>query len=333
MKQFWLAFGLLTGSLLSSTSVWATPGGEVTQSATPRAQLDASGELLRQMSSAIQSLNYELAYINISKLGIESLRYRHALVNKVSLAQLLQMDGPRREVLLRGNEVSYFEPGLEPFTLNGDHIVDSLPAIVFADIGKLKTYYSFISVGEARVADRPTEVIRVVSRDGMRYSYVVWIDGTSRLPLRIDLLDRDGETLEQFRVISFALGDDVHNSMTTLQQASLPPLLTLPQTEKVVFNWQINWLPQGFKEVSRSRRTLPTLSVPVESRLFSDGLFNFSVNVSPSSATANDQYLRQGRKTIHTETRNNTDITIVGELPPSTAKRIAESISLGGGRS
>lgn len=285
------------------------------------------------MSGATRSLNYELAYINISKLGIESLRYRHAVLGNVSLAQMLQMDGPRREVLLRGNEVSYFEPGLEPFTLNGDHIVDSLPAVVFADVNKIRPYYNFIAVGEARVADRPTDVIRVVSRDGLRYSYVVWVDNASHLPLRVDLLDRDGETLEQFRVISFALGEDIGASMSALQQASLPPLLTLPQTEKVTFTWQINWLPQGFKEVSRSRRTLPTLSVPVESRLFSDGLFNFSVNVSPANTAANDQYLRQGRKTIHTETRNNTDITIVGELPPSTAKRIAESIALNGSRS
>lgn len=320
MKQFWLSFGFLAGSLLISPIA--------------SAQQDTSEAMLQQMSSATQSLNYELAYINITKLGIESLRYRHALVNKVSLAQLLQMDGPRREVLLRGREVSYFEPGLEPFTLNGDHIVDSLPALIFADIKKIDRYYNFISVGRARVTDRPTEVIRVVSRDGLRYSYVVWIDEVTRLPLRVDLLDRDGETLEQFRVISFSLDDEIQSSMATVQQLSLPPLLSLPQTETVKFGWQANWLPQGFKEISRSRRTLPTLSVPVESRLFSDGLFSFSVNISPANAgVGSNQFLRQGRKTIHTETRNGIDITVVGELPPSTAKQVAESITLVGGGS
>lgn len=52
--------------------------------------------MLQEMNKASQSLNYELAFINITKQGAESLRYRHALENQQVLAQLLQMDGPRR---------------------------------------------------------------------------------------------------------------------------------------------------------------------------------------------------------------------------------------------
>ena len=61
------------------------------------------------------------------------------------------------------------------------------------------------------MADQMCEVVRIVSRDGTRYSYVVWLDVDTKLPLRIDLLDRDGETLEQFRVISFAVDEGVRN--------------------------------------------------------------------------------------------------------------------------
>ena len=56
-------------------------------------------------------------------------------------------------------------------------------------------------------------MIRVVARDGTRYSYIVWIDAETKLPMRVDLLDRDGETLEQFRVISFSVNNQVGNSM------------------------------------------------------------------------------------------------------------------------
>ncbi len=73
------------------------------------------------------------------------------------------MDGPRREVVQRGNEISYFEPGLEPFTLNGDYIVDSLPSLIYTDFKRLSPYYDFISVGRTRIADRLCEVIRVVA--------------------------------------------------------------------------------------------------------------------------------------------------------------------------
>jgi sigma-E factor negative regulatory protein RseB len=41
-------------------------------------------------------------------------------------------------VVLRGTEISYFEPGLDPFTLNGDYIVDSLPSLVYSDFKRLR---------------------------------------------------------------------------------------------------------------------------------------------------------------------------------------------------
>ncbi|AKL10832.1 TPA: sigma-E factor regulatory protein RseB [Kluyvera intermedia] len=311
MKQLWCAMSFVAAGLFFSSNASADT---------------SSGALLQQMNVASQSLNYELSFISINKQGVESLRYRHARVNNQPLAQLLQMDGPRREVVQRGNEISYFEPGLEPFTLNGDYIVDSLPSLVYTDFKRLSPYYDFISVGRTRIADRLCEVIRVVARDGTRYSYIVWMDAETRLPMRVDLLDRDGETLEQFRVIAYTVNGQVASSMQTLAKANLPPLLSVPQGDNVDFNWMPSWLPQGFSEVSSSRRQLPTVDMPVESRLYSDGLFSFSVNVNRANQNSADQMLRTGRRTVSTTIRDNAEITIVGELPPQTAKRIADSI-------
>ncbi|MBQ0957176.1 sigma-E factor regulatory protein RseB [Serratia symbiotica] len=313
MKQIWVFVCLLTGSLLYSNIA--------------PAQKAASGAMLQQMSNASRSLNYELAYIGISKQDIESLRYRHAVIGKLPLEQLLHMDGPRREVLLRGGEISYFESGFEPFTLSGNHIVDALPAIVYADFEHLAKYYDFIAVGSTRISDRPCEVIRVVARDGSRYSYIVWIDEDTKLPLRVDLLDRDGETLEQYRVISFVVGAGVQTAMQGLLKANLPPLLSLPVTDDVKLSWRAGWLPDGVNEVACNRRKLPNVFEPVETRFYSDGLFSFSVNISPAGSGVGQQYYRQGRRTIQTAVRNGREIIIVGELPPTTAKRIADNIS------
>ncbi|MGL6017555.1 MAG: sigma-E factor regulatory protein RseB [Gibbsiella quercinecans] len=312
MKQLWFSVCLLAGSLFYSSIAPAQ---------------DTPGAMLQQMNSASRTLNYELAYISINKLGIESLRYRYALVDQQPLAQLLHMDGPHREVLQRGKGISYFEPGLEPFTLPGDHIVDALPGIVYSDFNRLAKYYDFLSVGRTRIADRPCEVVRVVARDGSRYSYLVWIDEDTKLPLRVDLLDRDGETLEQYRVISFVVGSDVQNVMRGLLKANLPPVLSPPAAATAKLGWAVGWLPAGVDEVATTRHTLPNVAAPVESRLYSDGLFSFSVNVSPAASGSAPQYYRQGRRTIQIEVRNGHEITIIGELPTPTAKRIADSIT------
>lgn len=311
MKQFWFAACLVTGSLLTPSIASAVPTSEA---------------LLQGMGKASQSLNYEMGFINITKQGIDSFRYRHAVSDQSSLAQLVLMDGPRREIVQRGKDISYFETGLQPFTLDGDHIVDSLPSIVFSDFSLLSKYYDFIAVGRARAADRLSQVIRVVSRDGTRFSYVIWVDEQTKLPMRVDLLDRDGETLEQFRVISFYDGQQVVDVLADLEKASLPPVLSLPASEQVKFGWQVKWLPAGVAEVASSRRNLPNMPVTIESRLYTDGLFSFSVNISATTNGPSEQLIRQGRRTVQTEVRNGNEITVVGELPPSTAKRIADSI-------
>ncbi|WP_140921391.1 sigma-E factor regulatory protein RseB [Limnobaculum xujianqingii] len=285
--------------------------------------------LLQQMTSASQTLSYEFSYVNVSKVGIESLQYRHSIQNGKPLVQLINMDGPQREAILRGIEVSYFEPGMEPFSIRGDHIVDSLPSLVFADIDRLEQYYDFVPVGRSRIANRICDVVRVVPRDGLRYSYVVWLDTETKLPLRTDLLDRDGDTLEQFRVVAFSDGDSVKAKMADFSMPVMPPLLAVPPGDKLTMSWSVGWLPQGFSESSRSRHTVSDAkSSVVESRLYSDGLFSFSLNVSPSSyqGQTSEHSLRQGRRTIHTETRNNVEITVIGELPPATAKRVATSV-------
>lgn len=251
MKQIWFSVCLLTGSLLYSSIAPAQP--------------TASGALLQQMSSASRSLNYELAYISISKQGNRVVALSPCGDRQRAARPAVAYGRPAPRVLQRGGGISYFEPGLEPFTLTGDHIVDALPAIVYADFTRLAKYYDFISVGSTRIADRPCEVLRVVARDGSRYSYIVWMDEDTKLPLRVDLLDRDGETLEQYRVISFAVGADVQGAMQGLLKANLPPLLSLPAVENVQLSWSTGWLPAGWtrwRAIAANCQTSPCRSNP-----------------------------------------------------------------------
>lgn len=307
----------------------AALAGCFTSSAFATVQKPAPVAMLQQMENATTHLDYELAYINVSRQGIESLRYRHALVDGQPYAQLLQMDGPRREVIQRGSDISYFESGLEPFTLPGEHILDGLPSILYADFDRLKNYYDFIPVGRSRVADQMCDVLRVVSRDGSRFSYVIWLDSDTSLPLRVDLLDQDGEPIEQFRVVSFAVDKGVSHLMAGLKSANLPPVLSLPEGSKANFNWTAQWLPAGMQMISQTRRQMPNLNKAFETRLYSDGLFSFTVNVTAADKNSLNQTFRTGRRTIQMEVRNNKEISVVGELPAATAKRIADNVNVG----
>lgn len=315
MKRFWLVLIIFWGSLLRTACTLADTAPLV---------------LLQQMKQASQTLNYDMSFINVNpQQGVESMRYRHGLINDQPVAQLLQMDGSRREVIQRGNRISYFEPGVAPFTLSADYIVDSLPALLTADFQRLSTYYDFIPMGRARIADSLCEVVRVASRDALRYGYVVWLDMQTNLPLRVDLLDGNGDTLEQFRVIEYRIDKQPNPLLGNVLTASLPPLLVVPPMGKQNFTWQPGWLPAGFRQMSSSHRQIAGIESPVESRLYSDGLFSFSLNIARASNVSANQLLRNGRRTVSSQVKNNVEITVVGELPPATARRIADNIKFG----
>ncbi|EGR4134620.1 sigma-E factor regulatory protein RseB [Vibrio cholerae] len=294
---------------------------------------DESAEaLLFQMNEASQHLNYELSYILVKKNSIEPLLYRHSRQDDQQLAHLVYLSGPVREVIRRGDEVSYIEPGVEPFTIESGNMVAPTIPMLNTDIGELSRYYDFVKVGRAREAGAACQVLRVVPKDGLRYSYVVWVDEKSRLPLRADLLDRDGEVLEQYRTISFSVSERLAEIMAGLNKVQLPEVLKLPKGSVQETFWQVTWVPDGFQAMELNRYRMAMTERLVESQMYSDGLFNFSVYVSASdNYSLKGQLVRQGRRTLHSVVKGENEISVVGDIPPATAQRIAQSVMFGVG--
>ncbi|MGR5093246.1 sigma-E factor regulatory protein RseB [Vibrio maritimus] len=285
--------------------------------------------LLHQMNEASQQLNYELSYILIKKSSIEPLLYRHATHEEQQLAHLVYLSGPVREVIRRGNEVSYIEPGVDPFTIESGKMVAPLMPLLNSDIKKLSQYYDYVRVGRAREAGAAAQVFRVVPKDGLRYSYVLWVDEKSKLPLRADLLDRDGEILEQYRVISYSINDHIATMLSSLDEVQLPAVLSLPKGNIENTFWQVGWVPSGFNPKDLNRYRMIASEDVVESQMYTDGLFSFSVYVSErDSNSMKGQLIRQGRRTVHSIVTGDKQISVVGDIPPATAQRIAQSVKL-----
>jgi sigma-E factor negative regulatory protein RseB len=66
----------------------------------------------------------------------------------------------------------------------------------------------------------------------------------------------------------------------------------------------------------------------VESQIYSDGLFQFSIYVAPQDElTLKRQMVRQGRRTLHSAVVDQYEVIVVGDIPPSTAQRILQSVT------
>ncbi|MCG9598319.1 sigma-E factor regulatory protein RseB [Vibrio sp. Isolate25] len=285
--------------------------------------------LLHQMNEASQHLNYELSYILIKKNSIEPLLYRHARDEEQQLAHLIYLSGPVREVIRRGDEVSYIEPGVEPFTIESGNMVAPTIPLLDANVDELSEFYDFVQVGRAREAGTACQVLRVAPKDGLRYSYILWVDEQTKLPLRADLVDRDGEVLEQFRTISYSVNDQISDILSGLNTVKLPDVLSLPKGELEKSFWTVGWIPKGFESKELNRYRMANTDRMVETQMYSDGLFSFSIYVSESdNYSLKGQLVRQGRRTLHSFVKGNKEISVIGDIPPATAKRIAQSVTI-----
>jgi sigma-E factor negative regulatory protein RseB len=283
--------------------------------------------LLHQMNHASQHLNYELSYIFIKKNSIEPLRYMHAKRDGKEYAHLVYLSGPVREVIRRNQEVSYVEPGVEPFTIESGNMIAPLIPMLDSNVEELSEFYDFVLMGRSREAGAATQVVRVVPKDGQRYSYVLWIDEKSTLPLRADLVDRDGEVLEQYRTISYTVNDKIASVLEGLDKVKLPNVISMPKQAPTKSFWRVSWTPAGFEAHSLNRYKMIITQKVVESQMYSDGLFSFSVYVSErDDVSLKNQLVRQGRRTLQSLVINDKEITVVGDIPPATAVQIAKSV-------
>lgn len=285
---------------------------------------------LNAMTNAHRTLNYEQLYILQQGEIAISLRYRHAYIDGKEYAQLLRLDNAREEMILRDKTVSYFGD-FQPFSLSSPQILDDLPAVIYADFNRL-TGYHFIDVGRTRVADRIARGIRIIPKDEFRYQYELWIDEENHLLLRSDLLDRNRQVLEQFRVIQNAEDEQLLYIVEPINSLILPTLIQPKEKEKSEpLSWQPTWIPEGFWAVASGKQNLSEILLDeneqIESQLYSDGLFSFTVYlVQNKGVIFNEQFLRQGKMSIYSQTVGDKDVVVIGEIPLASARHIVQEL-------
>ncbi|MCK3657888.1 sigma-E factor regulatory protein RseB [Pasteurellaceae bacterium Pebbles2] len=289
-------------------------------------------QLVSAMTKAQAQLNYQVSFVQTNLADLQSFRYKHVSLNEKSYAQLSSLGGMKQDIIRRDDLVSYFQPNFAPFTIKAHHIVDYLPNVMSANIDKLAENYDFSALGRNRVADRLVQVIKVMPKDNFRYQYVLFIDEETHLLLRSDMLDRDGNLLESFQVINLYIGNEINQLAEDLKNVNFPPLLSEAAPKNTpTLNWQTKWLPKGFSLINeKSQPEEKDSENMIESRLYSDGLFSFTIYVADKIIPERQENLwQQGANTIYSENIGDKEITLIGQIPSSIAKRIVQDIELG----
>ena len=297
--------------------------------ALPSSQSAFAIKVLQAAEQAMKELNYEISYIYVRHQAIEPLRFRHANLANKTYAYLTYLSGIPKEAIQRGDIVSYFEPNITPFSISHTRIHGLLPSLYQTDVTSLASFYDFIPIGNGREAGMKCQLIRLVSKEGDRYSYVLWVDQKSKLIVRGDVLDKNGNLIEQYRALTLGVNDKIGKSLRKLDKVNLPPIISSKIQTNNEFDWTVGWLPNGFSLLNTTRHRLSNTTEFVESRLYSDGLFDFSIYVSKLSEVGiNQRLIRQGKRTLYSDKLGHYEVSIVGALPPTTARRIVRGVQM-----
>ena len=325
-----VVFLSLVGSLLFAIQVEAEPARD-----------RSPNEWLDLMNRAFLELSYDGIFSYYSGDDLSTLRVVHAVTNGVQRERLVHMNGAPREIVRTGDAVEcILQPGDELLTLES-----SIPSGPFArafsrTFEGISDHYTLTLHGMGRVANRQAVKLSVMPRDSQRYGFRLWLDQDTGLLLRSELVDTKGTKLEIFEFATIKVGgpiteqdlapDSGHGALKT--KMALEPG-TDTESERRRATWEAHWVPDGFTMASWNIRREPDSTKAVDTLMYSDGLAAFSVFIEdmPDSGASN-VVSRSGATVAVSEIvaggpgDSHHLVTVVGEIPTSTAQRIAHSI-------
>ena len=294
---------------------------------------------LDRMNRAFNERNYDGVFSYYSGADLSTIRVVHVVEDGVQKERLVHLNGAPREIIRKGDKVAcILQPGDEILELES-----SIPSGPFARaftrrFDQVSDNYELSVHGRDRVADREAVRLAILPQDADRYGYRLWLDESTGMLLRSELIDTNGARLEIFQFATIQLDQPIDaaallpqahagavTSHLTLDSATAPA----EASDEVV--WEAGWVPTGFTMAAWDVRRAPTHK-DVNTLMYSDGLAAFSVFIEEMPEVGAGSLISRNGATVavtHVVSRREGGqhlVTVVGEVPTPTAQRVARSI-------
>ncbi|MFT6927229.1 MAG: sigma-E factor negative regulatory protein RseB [Psychromonas sp.] len=318
--------------ILMASAAFSVQATEASNDQTEKKDELTAIEYLQLMQKSYKNLNYEILYLNNLKNTVEPKQLLHGVINQEEIVYFRYLNGAMRESLQYLQKISYFEQGSQPYTLQSTRNQSVFANIANFDYDQGLVSYEYIILGKGRIAGKTAMAIRMISKDQYRYSYIVWIDLDTHLPLRLDTINNENIILDQIMVVSLKVSEQLNPWLESLSNQKLPELFHLTQSSNLQASlWKVDWLPAGFKVVKDDQHKLVMYeNEPVSYIMLNDGIVSVSIYISTKKTTSEQQQniIQRGATVLYTDQKDNFEINVIGEIPVATAKRLIESISM-----
>ena len=287
---------------------------------------------LEKLGPAMNMTSYRGVFVYARGDQVSSMQIAHRYRDGLVEERLFQQDGANGEIVRKGMQVVCVLPAHGRLKL--EQVIPSGPfAEAFANqFMPGSQWYQSELLGEDRVAGYKSVTLALNARDRFRYSHRLWLEKGTGLLVKGHVRDHRGEVLEHFQFTSLEIRDDLPDSAFQVQSEGNQIERTLEErpptdNEDAVVGWELGWQPEGFVPAA----------APGSGRgqvlAFSDGLAAFSVFVEAAGKLAMPTGMtRVGATTIYMREVESPSgqvrVTVVGEVPPVTARKVAESVTI-----
>ena len=293
-------------------------------------------DMLQRMSNADHDQNYHGVFILRELDKLSTLKVRHGNDEKGVWESLETLDGESRKVIRRNNKVVSIFPERKLVTIRHRADNHSLHLQLPENIDQLDLYYTIQRLDDDRIANHQTLVVDLLPKDQYRYGYRYWVDKTTGMLLRCDLLAVDKTVVEQMMFTSLEYSDSSPVQSFDIAQFEQYKQQILDEQEvsehkDIQLKWAVNALPKGFMLTqSTMRRSQPTTvdsNADLLHMVYSDGLASVSIFIEQNQGE--EKHL-QGTSTMGAVNAYGNPVgdyfvTVVGEVPVTTVQSMARS--------
>ncbi len=296
-------------------------------------QLDAAA-WLQKMVVAAQKLNYTGTFTYQSGGNTETSRITHLVGANGEQEKLEVLDGSPREVLRSNDEVKCFLPDDKTVIIERRWQFKGFPALLPSSFGGLGEYYKIHKGDLSRVAGLESQLIILEPRDSLRYGHLLWADTSSGLLLKARMVNERNEPIEQFAFSQVQVGGTIDRDLLKSKYSDQSNAWRVQnahaeETSPAAGDWILKTPLPGFRKSAGMKRQTGRAGVEAAHFVFSDGLASISVFIEPLAdheAKIESATYSAGAINVYKRTVGNNLITILGEVPPATLKRLGEGI-------
>ena len=285
---------------------------------------------LEKMSLSMKTLNYQGTVAFFKNGRLDTMKYFHTTDNGLEQERLLALNSPMREVIREAGKVSCVFKNSQKIVVNHHPVSQSFIVDLPVEFSAASINYHFSLRDEESVAMLPTRVISIQAKDKYRYDRKIWIDKQYFLPLKMEVYDLSGETLEQvvFTDLKVENQPEIVNVNNKLGQTKVKDIHQSESSSFDEADFVLENIPSGFQAVFFIRMKMDDSTQSADHLLLSDGFSSVSVY---REAKADDVQL--GLQTLGSVNSfslviDDFQITALGEVPAQTVQFIAQGVKL-----